>query len=118
VPSQFIWGLAFNTTDYGANPTHVLGPYDSLNIGLNTGVPSVGSDLVPGSVYWNTSYAGFYTNPNADPGVFQQDTDWAPYDPAIQFSGTVTPEPSFLLLVGFGFAGLFVVRRKFRKQAA
>ncbi|MBZ5696894.1 MAG: hypothetical protein LAN36_16225 [Acidobacteriia bacterium] len=126
VPNQFIWGLAFNTTSYGANPTGVLGPYDSLNIGLNSNpdgvhafTPSVGSDLIAGSVYWNTSHAGFYTDGGAGGvGTFRQDTQWEPYDPAIQFNGTVTPEPSFFLLVGLGFAGLFVVRYKFRGKTA
>jgi hypothetical protein len=124
VPSQFIWGLAFNTETAGADPTGVAGPYDSLNIGLNSNpdgtdpfVPSVGSDLVPGSVYWNTSYAGFYSNPSAVAGVFQQDSDWAPYDPAISFSAA-TPEPSLLLPLGLGLAGLLLVRYKFAKKAA
>jgi hypothetical protein len=79
-------------------------------------VPSVGSDIVPGSVYWNTSYAGFYTNPSATPRVFQQDSLWAPYDPAISF--TAVPEPSVLLLLGLNLPGLFVICLKFRKKAA
>jgi hypothetical protein len=129
VPSQFVWGLALNTQTYGTAPTGVAGPYNSLNIGLNNNpdnvspfVPSVGSDLAPGSIYWNSLYE--LTNPNlAPPGTFQQDSNWAPYDPAISFSGVsgsgnATPEPSFLLLVGLGFAGLFVVRWKFRGKSA
>ncbi|MGD0435459.1 MAG: hypothetical protein ABSB86_03285 [Bryobacteraceae bacterium] len=126
VPGQFIWGLAFNTETAGYDPTGVAGPYDSLNLGLNSNPdgtdpfsPSVGSDLVAGSLYWNTSYAGFYTNPSATPGVFQQDTDWAPYDPAIAFSAaTAVPEPSLLWPVGLGFVCLIAVRYKFHKQAA
>jgi hypothetical protein len=126
VPGQFIWGLAFNTQTAGYDPTGVAGPYDSLNIGLNSNpdgtdpfVPSVGSDLVPGSLYWNTNYLPYYTNPSAVAGLFQQDTNWAPYDPGISFSATTaTPEPSPLLPLGLGFAGLFVVRYKFRKKAA
>jgi len=34
VPQQFIYGLAFNTETWGANPTGVDGPYDS------TGTPA------------------------------------------------------------------------------
>lgn len=124
VPGQFIWGLALNTTNWGYTPTGVQGPYDSLNVGLNSNpdgvnpyTPAVGSDLVPGSIYWNTLY-GPYTDGPGDTGVFTLNSNWAPYDPAITFSSSnPTPEPSFLLLVGAGFAGIFIVRYKFRRHA-
>jgi hypothetical protein len=45
-PDQVIYGLSFNTTNYGANPTGVPGPYDSLNFGLSTTAPTVGSRLL------------------------------------------------------------------------
>jgi hypothetical protein len=123
VPSQFVYGIALNTQTYGANPTGVSGPYNSLNVGLNSNpdgtdpfVPSVGSDNVPGSIYWDSLY--FMTNPNlAPPGTFQLDSEWAPYDPAVSFT-SAAPEPTFLLFVGIGLAGLFAIRYKSRKIAA
>jgi hypothetical protein len=119
VPSQFIWGLALNTTDYGAAPTGVPGPYDSLNVGLNTAAPSTGSDLVSGSIYWNTLTAANYSDDGAGgTGTFRSDTGWAPYDPAIQFDGTALPEPSFFSLIGLFGVGLGVARYKLKKKTA
>src|ERR1017187_4288531 len=51
VPDTIIYGLAFNTTDYGANPTGVLGPYDSLNFALATTPPTAGSNPLPDTAY-------------------------------------------------------------------
>jgi hypothetical protein len=47
-PGEFIYGVTFNTRDSGYSPTHVLGPYDSLNFGLTASSPSVGSNPLPG----------------------------------------------------------------------
>jgi hypothetical protein len=119
VPSQFIWGLALNTTDYGYSPTHVAGPYDSLNVGLNTtSAPSVGSDLVANSAYWNTTYAPYYADGGAGGiGTFRLDPGgWAGQDPAASFDST--PEPALLVVLGLGMAGLAGARYKFRKNVA
>jgi hypothetical protein len=71
LPSNVIYGIAYNTSDYGASPyghsTACSGTvsgcgYDSLNVGLSqdpTNV-SVGTDPNPGTLYWNTSTAADY----------------------------------------------------------
>jgi hypothetical protein len=105
-PGQVIYSLSFNTTDSGANPTHVAGPYDSLNFALSTTQPTVGSEPLPDTAYWETSYGGFYADGGAGGvGTFRQDTNWSGYSGAIEFSAE-TPEPSSLLLLGTGLSVL------------
>jgi len=108
IPEEIIYSLAFNTTDSGADPTHVAGPYDSLNFALSTTSPSVGSDPLPDTAYWETSYGGFYADGGASGvGTFRQDTNWSEYSGAIEFStASDTPEPSTLLLLGSGLSVL------------
>ncbi len=83
VPSTFIYGVAMNTSDYGPDPystnpateasdaacqaTEQGCPYDSLNMGLTQDPTnlSVGSDVIPGTVYWNTATAANYCDGGA-----------------------------------------------------
>lgn len=119
VPDQFIYTLAFNTEDYGASPTHVAGPYDSLNFAVvsgdpsNPGTPSVGSYANPDDVFWNTSDADFYTDPTLHGGgVLQEDSEWTGYQPAASF--TAVPEPTTLSLLSVG--ALALLRRRKRSM--
>jgi hypothetical protein len=85
LPSNVIYGVVYNTSDYGPSPygestacfTTVAGcGYDSLNVGLSqdpTNV-SVGSDPNPGTVYWNTATAADYCDDGAGgTGTFRID---------------------------------------------
>src|ERR1019366_8519745 len=80
LPNDVIVGVAYNTADYGAVPSHVAGPYNSLNVGIpNSQLATVGTDDNVDNVFWNTSYAPFYTDHGtAGVGIFRQDTNWAP----------------------------------------
>ena len=116
VPNDFIYGVAMNTSNYGANPYDVSNPaadaacqateqgcpYDSLNIGLTqdpTNV-TVGADQIPGAIYWNTQTAANYCDGGAGgTGTLRADLplDYPPANPSTQEScwsvnGT-TPDP-------------------------
>lgn len=80
LPNDVIVGVAYNTADYGAAPLHLAGPYNSLNVGAPSGqTASVGTDDSADSVFWNTSFAGFYADGGtAGVGIFRQDTAWTP----------------------------------------
>lgn len=75
LPSDVIWTVAFNTSDYGANPlrpqpcnlTDQGCPYDSLNVGTKTfsGAPYIGTDVDPNGAFLNSSWAGAYCDGGA-----------------------------------------------------
>lgn len=93
LPEQFIYGIAYNTNTWGYAPIGAPGPYESLNVGLNSTPPvAVGVDVDPNSVYINYQHAPFYTDGGAGGvGTFGLDTGWAPYTPAVQFTTFAIP---------------------------
>lgn len=97
LPDEFIFGVAFNTNTWGYAPLGAPGPYESLNVGTANvnfvGVPpSVGIDVVPDEVFWNTSHGPFYTDGGAGgTGTFRPDTNWSGYAPAAMFTTFAVP---------------------------
>jgi MYXO-CTERM domain-containing protein len=99
VPSDVGFGIVYNTEDYGPSPYHAPGPYDSLNVGLNTTTntsgytattplaPTVGTDPNPDDVFWNTATASDYSldDPATPSTGLRDDVGWAPFQPAIEF---------------------------------
>jgi hypothetical protein len=83
LPNEVIYGIAYNTADYGALPIHAAGPYNSLNVGVAEGAPTAGTDVDLDDVFINSTWAGLYTDGGASGvGIFRQDTGWTGSVPA------------------------------------
>jgi hypothetical protein len=86
LPVAIVYGIAYNTSDYGAAPYGVLTAchsssagcgYDSLNVGVSEDPDNVkvGADPFPGTVYWNTTTPDNYCDTgNAGSGTFRFDS--------------------------------------------
>ena len=109
VPDQVIYGIAYNTSGYGAAPMGYLNPcnatsagcgYDSLNVGLDgTTPPSVGVNPDLDDAYWNTQTAANYCDGGTPGGVgtFRRDGGagcWTGYQPSVKFTAANTPTNS------------------------
>jgi hypothetical protein len=117
LPSQVIWTVAYNTSDYGTPPygdataCHATSGgcgYDSLNVGL-TPSNTVGTDTDPDGAFWNTSTAANYCDGGAGGvGILRYDTgvgvgpnncnighDWTGFTPAGEIQlASPPPAPS------------------------
>lgn len=91
LPHEVIFSVAYNTADYGANPIHAVGPYNSLNYGLSTAALA-GTDVEPSTVFMNSTWGGAYCdNGTGGTGTYRRDADcWGGYVPAAKFEA-VTP---------------------------
>jgi hypothetical protein len=93
LPNSVVYGIVYNTRDFGPNPTGVAGPYDSLNIALSTeSDESAGSSVSVGTIWQNSPYASQYCDNGVNGvGTFRADSPgssqppcWS-YVPAVQF---------------------------------
>jgi len=116
VPNQIIYGVAFNTQTWGYAPIGAPGPYVSLNFGLSSQPPSVGSNPFPDTAYWNTQTAANYADGGAGGvGIFRRDTNWTPFSGAVTFETqdlleVPTLSPLALLFLAFVLALMTVVK--------
>jgi hypothetical protein len=97
LPNRFVYGIAYNTSGYGAHPYGYLTacamdtvtgcPYDALNVGTAAGLPTRGQDLYPDGVYQDSVTAGQYCDGGvAGTGSFRLDNGcWTGFNPLIQF---------------------------------
>lgn len=121
VPNQIIYGVAFNTQTWGANPIGAPGPYVSLNFGLAQLPPSVGSNPFPDTAYWNTQTAGNYADGGAGGvGTFRRDTNWTPFSGAVTFESQALAEvptlsPFSLVVLASSFALIAVLKLRRRR---
>jgi hypothetical protein len=80
-----IIAIAYNTENYGAHPTGVAGPYNSLNVAVSEVAPSIGSDPLPADAYLDSTWGGAYCNEAEGVGYFRLDPGcWTGYQPSFQ----------------------------------
>jgi len=110
LPDEVIFGLAFDTRNYGANPTGYIGPYCSLNFGAFDDSPFIGTDVDP-----TTGFVSSTWDVMAGTGILGQFSQSdgggdfsAGYRPSVEFS--VVPEPATMCLLGLG--GLLLRRKR------
>jgi hypothetical protein len=121
VPSEFIFSVVYSTKDYGPSPTGADGPYISLNVGLPTAPPQVGTRPNPDTGYMNADGCIYYFDNCAGGlttvGSFRQDTGWTPYSLGAEFD-TAAPEPGpFGLLLCGGIVIVFLARKRGSRAA-
>ncbi len=89
LPNEVIFGIAYNTNTWGANPIGLNGPYESLNVGLVSAPPSpsVGVNVEADALFWNTMTPANYSDGGAGGiGTFRRDDNWTPYSPAVRLN--------------------------------
>lgn len=90
VPDEIIFGVAFDTEHHGNDPIGVDGPYDSLNVGLVETAPTVGTDVDPDVLFYDSSQNYYTDGGAAGLDVFRFDTG-SSYTVAARFTA-VAPE--------------------------
>jgi len=68
LPAKAIVSVSYNTSDWGIAPTHVPGPYDSLNVAETNAPATVGEVPLPEEAYITSAYASEYCGSGAFPG--------------------------------------------------
>lgn len=81
LPESFVYEVAYNTQTWGYQPLNLPGPYESLNVGVNS-TPPVTGDINPDEVYRSMN--------NGANGLLPE-SGWAPYTPAVQFTTFAVP---------------------------
>jgi opacity protein-like surface antigen len=87
LPNEAIVAVAFNTTDYGAAPTHSADVgEDSLNVGLTEPpeTPLQGYDPLPTEAF----IASTYYPGEGGPGVFSRQEGWEGFQPVFKISAS------------------------------
>ncbi len=113
LPDEVIFGVEYNTAHHGHTPIGVNGPYNSLNLSLDTSEPTVGTNVEPDTVFWDTSHGPFYCDGGAaGTDVFRRDAGcWDTYTPVVQFNtfteGAYKPDPTLEGKATFGFVSKY-----------
>ena len=88
LPEEVIFGVAYNTANHGDSPLGTAGPYSSLNVSVTIDAATVGTNVEADTVFWDTSFAGFYCDSGAGgTDSFRRDSGcWGTYTPVVRFN--------------------------------
>jgi lamin tail-like protein len=99
VPNEIVYGVAWNTSDYGYQPRgtgaacaavqYAGCPYDLLNLGVEgTAPPAVGTDEAPEGIFqWSTFASAYCDGGEGGVWVFRLDDGcWGGFNPLVQFN--------------------------------
>ena len=109
VPDRVIYGVSFNTQDYGYEPTGAPGAYDGLNLALSALPPTIGRNPAASTIYEDCI--------DCEVHKLTLYTDWTDENGnplpsgAVQFDGSNVPEPSTFLLLGGALLALAFWRK-------
>jgi hypothetical protein len=119
LPDELIATVAYNTQSYGESPIGVEGPYNSLNVALSPSgsQPTIGANVDPDEMFWDTSHALFYTDGGAGGvGILRPDTGWGDFSLAVEINanGAVPEATSFLVwsVLAMAAGGVGMCRRQ------
>jgi hypothetical protein len=84
LPDSAVVGIAYDTQNYGAEPTGVSGPENSLNVGISSATPTNGANPLPDDVFVNSSWSEMYCEGATDIGTFgDSGACWEGYEPLL-----------------------------------
>jgi len=82
--NDIVWTVSYDTNTSGPSPLGQSGPMDSLNVGV-TPTATIGHDRFPGTIFWDTRYAGFSGGAPFVTGQLNRDNGWTGSVPAASF---------------------------------
>jgi LPXTG-motif cell wall-anchored protein len=126
LPDQVLVAVTYNTEHFGLDPIGFDGPYNSLNVAYANDPATVGTNVNPDVMFWNTDDATGYTDGGASGvSVLRSDDGWGSLDLVLQINALAPALPAtgpqnsplligsalLLLLAGGVFVTMVRVRR-------
>lgn len=91
VTNVLVVGVSWNTQHYGFLPTNMPGPSASLNVGVVSSFPTVGTYLIENTAFVNSSDPNTYNDDGGQLGVYRINYGWSPYLSAVRITQGTGP---------------------------
>lgn len=90
LPANVLVAYTWNTQNAGFNPVGINGPWITLYLGIAGAPPAIGTNVIPGTEFVNSSNPGAY-NSAGPTGVFRVDYGWSPDTTLLQVTSQDCP---------------------------